>query len=279
MKFYFILPLLAIGITYCLFFLTSTYLVTFERLCTRTTQIEVQPLLFSDSYVFAKAKLNLVRYIELTNDKCLVSIINLKKKKKVLEYISEKDHEESQKRTKGLVWYFDNKLMLPKNCSNYILPLNNLSLEISENWTYVPEVNDHWQTPQEFVATGRGDLEEIVNTYASILRANYSPENLRVGVGLVSFGYTTGKYMWVEVYENGSWYPILVFPKRFYIGKNRTRVAPTIQQDYFFSHKLPIVKLIAYYNDVYLYPNGTYPKNWIKMPRGAILEFFTSYLS
>jgi len=159
-------------------------------------------------------------------------------------------------------------------------------------WTWVSDetlngIEEKWLTPTEFLEktpTYSGnpdygepvsDCEEQANTLASLLIASeeYDESTVRVAVGKVDFGNVSGGHAWVEVYEDGEWFPLDPTDGPYYDDESCELVsADTSEIDYdkYLSSTYPAVEVWYYYNNEYFMDTGTQngdaPVSWNKEP-------------
>lgn len=157
--------------------------------------------------------------------------------------------------------------------------------QMAVQWIYVSdeELNhtaDKWLTPDEFLTNTPhypsnplqdkvvSDCEEKANTLVSLIRAEgIRPEEVRVALGQVTFNDVETGHAWVELLANGRW--LALDPSWGSYWDNKA--GKLIQRrgfpfDYYDSHTYPVLKVWAYYNDIYyLDPrdgSGNAPASW-----------------
>lgn len=160
------------------------------------------------------------------------------------------------------------------------------------SWTWVSDetlnsVDEKWLTPTEFLEETPtyssnpdygepvSDCEEQANTLASLLIASgeYNESTVRVAIGKVDFGNVSGGHAWVEVYEDGEWFPLDPTEGSYYDDDNCSIVSVDISEiDYeeYLENTYPAVKVWYYYNDKYFMEvgkqNGDVPVFWNEQP-------------
>jgi hypothetical protein len=161
------------------------------------------------------------------------------------------------------------------------------------SWTWVSDetLNDEeekWLTPTEFLedtpsyssnpvyGEPASDCEEQANTLASLLIASgeYNESTVRVAIGEVNFGDVSGGHAWVEVYEDGEWFPLDPTNGPYYDDDSSELVpAETSDVDYYEYKEstYPVVEIWYYYNDDYFIDLGTHsgnaPVSWNNVPK------------
>ncbi|HIH73884.1 MAG TPA: transglutaminase domain-containing protein [Methanosarcina sp.] len=164
--------------------------------------------------------------------------------------------------------------------------------EAATSWTWVSDetLNDKeekWLTPAEFLnetaiyssnpvyGEPASDCEEQANTLASLLIASeeYNESTVRVAIGKVDFGEVSGGHAWVEVYEDGEWFPLDPTDGPYYDDNTSKLVAADssdIDYDQYRNGAYPAVEIWYYYNNEYFIDLGTYlgnaPVSWNKKP-------------
>ncbi len=150
--------------------------------------------------------------------------------------------------------------------------------EAALSWTWISDqtlncVEEKWLTPSEFLKetpnyssnpdSGEpvSDCEEQANTLASLLIASeeYNESTVRVAVGKVDFGNVSGGHAWVEVYEDGGWFPLDPTDGPYYDDDSCELVsADTSEIDYdrYLSSAYPAVEVWYYYNNEYFVDTG-----------------------
>lgn len=160
------------------------------------------------------------------------------------------------------------------------------------SWTWVSDeilngVDEKWLTPTEFLEETPtyssnpdygepvSDCEEQANTLASLLIASgeYNESTARVAIGKVEFGNVSGAHAWVEVFEDGEWFPLDPTEGPYYDDDNCSMVSADvsgIDYDEYLESTYPAVKVWYYYNDKYFMEvgtqNGDAPVFWNKQP-------------
>lgn len=164
--------------------------------------------------------------------------------------------------------------------------------EAALSWTWVSDetlngVDEKWLTPTEFLEETPtyssnpdygepvSDCEEQANTLASLLIASgeYNESIVRVAIGKVDFGNVSGGHAWVEVYENGEWFPLDPTEGPYYDDDNCSTVSVDVSEidyDEYLESTYPAVKVWYYYNDKYFMEvgtqNGDIPASWNEQP-------------
>lgn len=164
--------------------------------------------------------------------------------------------------------------------------------EAALSWTWVSDetlngVEEKWFTPTEFLeetptystnpdyGNPVSDCEEQANTLVSLLIASgeYNESTARVAVGKVDFGNTSGGHAWVEVCENGEWFPLDPTYGSYYDDESCELVSvdtSDIDYDEYLTSKYPAVEVWYYYNNKYFTEvgngNGNAPVSWNKAP-------------
>lgn len=160
------------------------------------------------------------------------------------------------------------------------------------SWTWVSDetlngVDEKWLTPTEFLEETPAyssnpdygepvsDCEEQANTLASLLIASgeYNESTVRVAIGKVDFGNVSGGHAWVEVYEDGEWFPLDPTEGSYYDDDNCSIVSADVSEinyDEYLESTYPAVKVWYYYNDKYFMEvgtqNGDVPVSWNEQP-------------
>ena len=99
--------------------------------------------------------------------------------------------------------------------------------EAALSWAWVSDetlnnAEEKWLTPTEFLeetpaysndpvpGEPASDCEEQANALASLLIASeeYNESTVRVAIGKIDFEDVSGGHSWVEVYEDGGWFPL-----------------------------------------------------------------------
>jgi len=164
--------------------------------------------------------------------------------------------------------------------------------EAALSWTWVSDetlngVDEKWLTPTEFLEETPtyssnpdygepvSDCEEQANTLASLLIASgeYNESTVRVAIGKVDFGNVSGGHAWVEVYQDGEWFPLDPTEGPYYDDDNSSIVSVDVSEiDYeeYLENIYPAVKVWYYYNDKYFMEvgkqNGDVPVFWNEQP-------------
>lgn len=162
------------------------------------------------------------------------------------------------------------------------------------SWIWVSDMTltgkqETWLYPSQFLyetpsystnpvpGTVVSDCEDQANALASLLIASgeYDESTVRVAIGEVSLSGTSGGHAWVEVYENGKWFPLdpTVGP---YYDEGTGSIADSDEFNtgyyYFKDRKYSVVKLWYYYNNEYFIDissgTGNVPDNWKAVPSG-----------
>lgn len=166
--------------------------------------------------------------------------------------------------------------------------------EAALSWVWVSDSllngqEEAWLYPAEFLSetpdyssnpvsgTIVSDCEEQANTLASLLLASgeYNESSVRVAVGYVNFDGIAGGHAWVEVYEDGEWFPLDATIGPYY-DENKNEVVAGDEEtgDYyqFTTESYPVMELWYYYNDKYFFDvisqTGNTPDNWKDVPSG-----------
>ncbi|WMW26027.1 transglutaminase domain-containing protein [Methanolobus sediminis] len=165
--------------------------------------------------------------------------------------------------------------------------------ETAVSWIWVSDTTlnyqpDGWLTPTEFLqdtpdfdsnpVPGEivSDCTEQANTLASLLigSGEYDEETLRVVMGQVTSSNINGGHAWVEVYEDGEWFPVDATVGPYYDEDLEEVVYPDnykdIDFDYFRDEKYSVVELWYYYNNEYIIDvssgTGDAPDYWYSIP-------------
>lgn len=164
--------------------------------------------------------------------------------------------------------------------------------EAALSWVWVSDetlngMEEKWLTPAEFLedtpdysenpVSGEqaSDCEEQANTLASLLIASgeYNESSVRVAIGEVDFGDVSGGHAWVEVCEDGSWFPLDATAGPYYDDYSSKLVeVDTSKIDYeeYKDSTYPVVEVWYYYNNEYFIDmetqNGNAPVSWQKLP-------------
>lgn len=164
--------------------------------------------------------------------------------------------------------------------------------EAALSWTWVSDetlngVDEKWLTPTEFLEktpTYSGnpdygepvsDCEEQANTLSSLLitSGEYNESTVRVAIGKVDFGNVSGGHAWVEVYENGEWFPLDPTEGPYYDDENCSIVSADVSEinyDEYLDSTYPAAKVWYYYNNKYFMEVGKQNENvpvfWNEQP-------------
>ena len=160
------------------------------------------------------------------------------------------------------------------------------------SWTWVSDetLNDEeeqWLTPTEFLdetpaysgnpvyGEPASDCEEQANALASLLIASgeYNESTARVAIGKVDFGDASGGHAWVEVCENGEWFPLDPTDGPYYNDESSELVpadSSDIDYEEYLKSEYPAVEIWYYYNNEYFIDLetkiGNAPVSWNKKP-------------
>lgn len=161
------------------------------------------------------------------------------------------------------------------------------------SWTWVSDetLNDEeekWLTPAEFLedtslystnpvyGEPASDCEEQANTLASLLIASgeYNESMVRVAIGQVDFGDVSGGHAWVEVYEDGEWFPLDPTDGPYYDDDSSELIpadSSEVDYDEYRDSSYPVVEIWYYYNNEYFIDLGTRsgnaPVSWNNVPK------------
>lgn len=165
--------------------------------------------------------------------------------------------------------------------------------ETAVSWIWVSDVTlnnqpDGWLTPTEFLqdtpdfdsnpVPGEivSDCTEQANTLASLLigSGEYDEESLRVVMGQVTSSNNNSGHAWIEVYEDGEWFPVDATVGPYYDDDLGEVIYPDnyedIDFDYFRDEKYSVLYLWYYYNNKYSIDvssgTGNAPDNWYSVP-------------
>lgn len=165
--------------------------------------------------------------------------------------------------------------------------------EAAVSWIWVSDTvlngqQEEWLTPSEFLEETpdydsnpvsceiASDCEEQANTLASLLIGSgvYDESEVRVAIGLVNFDGSTGGHAWVEVYEDGEWFPVDATVGPYYDSKRSKMVYPEDYEDidfyYFQNEDYSVIELWYYYNNEYYLDmssgTGDAPDSWNDTP-------------
>ena len=146
--------------------------------------------------------------------------------------------------------------------------------ETAVEWIWVSDSTlngqqELWLTPTEFLeetpdydsnpVPGEivSDCEDQANTLASLLigSGEYDESDVRVAIGLVNFDGSTGGHAWVEVYEDGEWFPVDATVGPYYDDDEEEVIYPDdyedIDFDYFLDEDYSVIEIWYYYNNEY----------------------------
>lgn len=121
------------------------------------------------------------------------------------------------------------------------------------------------------------DCSEQANTLASLLIASdeYDESTVRVAIGEVSLSGMSGGHAWVEVYEEGEWFPLDPTVGPYYDERTGCVVDNDESKKGYYcfkDRKYSVVKLWYYYNNEYFIDvisgTGNAPDNWKAVPSG-----------
>jgi hypothetical protein len=165
--------------------------------------------------------------------------------------------------------------------------------ETAVSWIWVSDntLNDQpdgWLTPTEFLQDTPdfdsnpmpgeivSDCTEQANTLASLLigSGEYDEETLRVVMGQVTSSNINGGHAWVEVYEDGEWFPVDATVGPYYDDDLGEVIYPDNYQDidfdYFRNENYSVIEIWYYYNNEYILDvssgTGDVPDNWYSVP-------------
>jgi hypothetical protein len=165
--------------------------------------------------------------------------------------------------------------------------------EVSLSWVWVSDktlnnAEEKWLTPSEFLeetsayssnpvyGEPASDCEEQANTLASLLIASgeYNKSTVRVAVGKVDFEEVSGGHTWVEVCEDGEWFPLDPTEGTYYDDDNSELIPADLSEidyDKYSDSKYPVVEIWYYYNDEYFIDLdtrlGNAPVSWNNIPK------------
>ncbi|MDQ1275536.1 MAG: hypothetical protein QG610_1110 [Euryarchaeota archaeon] len=165
--------------------------------------------------------------------------------------------------------------------------------EAALSWVWVSDETlnceeEKWLTPTEFLedtseyssnpvhGEPASDCEEQANTLASLLIASgeYNESTVRVAVGKVDFGDVSGGHAWVEVYEDGEWFPLDSTDGPYYDDDSSELIpaeSSEVNYDKYRDSTYPVVEIWYYYNDEYFIDLGTQlenaPVSWNNIPK------------
>jgi len=161
------------------------------------------------------------------------------------------------------------------------------------SWTWVSDETlnyeeEQWLTPTEFLdetpayssnpvyGEPASDCEEQANTLASLLIASgeYNESTVRVAIGKVDFGDVSGGHAWVEVYEDGAWFPLDPTDGPYYDDDSSELIpadSSDVDYDQYSDSVYPVVEIWYYYNNEYFIDLGTQienaPVSWNNIPK------------
>lgn len=161
------------------------------------------------------------------------------------------------------------------------------------SWTWVSDETlngeeEKWLTPTEFLeetpsyssnpvySEPVSDCEEQANTLASLLIASgeYNESTVRVAIGQVDFGDVSGGHAWVEVYEDGEWFPLDPTNGPYYDDDSSELIPANSSEVDYYEYRdstYPVVEIWYYYNDEYFIDLGTQsgnaPISWNNVPK------------
>ncbi|WP_255334496.1 transglutaminase-like domain-containing protein [Methanosarcina sp. KYL-1] len=164
--------------------------------------------------------------------------------------------------------------------------------EAALSWAWVSDealngMKEKWLTPVEFLEETPdysknpipgepvSDCEEQANTLASLLIASeeYDESTVRVAVGEADFGEVSGGHAWVEVCEDGIWFPLDPTGGPYYDEENSELVpvdTSKIAYEEYRDSSYPAVEVWYYYNNEYFLDlgarSGDAPVSWQKLP-------------
>ncbi|WMW26061.1 transglutaminase domain-containing protein [Methanolobus sediminis] len=165
--------------------------------------------------------------------------------------------------------------------------------EAAVEWIWVSDMTlngqqEEWLTPTEFLedtpdydsnpVPGEivSDCEDQANTLASLLigSGEYDESEVRVAIGLVNFDGSTGGHAWIEVYEDGEWFPVDATVGPYYDDDEKEVIYPDdyedIDFDYFQDEEYSVIEIWYYYNNEYFIDvtsgTGDAPDNWDDAP-------------
>lgn len=97
---------------------------------------------------------------------------------------------------------------------------------------------------------------------------------MRVAIGKVDFGDVSGGHAWVEVYEDGEWFPLDPTDGPYYDDESSELIladSSEINYDKYSDSIYPVVEIWYYYNNEYLIDFGTRcgnaPVSWNNIPK------------
>lgn len=171
----------------------------------------------------------------------------------------------------------DNKYDIYEAALSWVWVSDSLLNGQKEAWLYpaefLSETPDYSSNPVS--GTIVSDCEEQANTLASLLIASgeYNESSVRVAIGYVNFDGITGGHAWVEVYEDGKWFPLDATIGPYYDESEDEVVAgaeDSTNYYHFTTESYPVMQLWYYYNDDYfvdvISQTGNAPDNWKEVP-------------
>ncbi|WP_406670420.1 transglutaminase-like domain-containing protein [Methanolobus sp. ZRKC4] len=165
--------------------------------------------------------------------------------------------------------------------------------EAAVSWIWVSDTilngqQDAWLPPAEFLEDTPyfdsnpmpgeivSDCSEQANTLASLLigSGKYDESTVRVAIGEREFSTSTGGHAWVEVYEDGGWFPVDAVVGPYYDDDTSEIVYPDNYEDidfyYYLDENYSAIEVWYYYNNEYFIDvdSGTVdaPDNWNSIP-------------
>jgi hypothetical protein len=165
--------------------------------------------------------------------------------------------------------------------------------ETAVSWIWVSDATlnnqpDGWLTPTEFLqdtpdfdsnpVPGKivSDCTEQANTLASLLigSGEYDEDTLRVVMGQVTGSNIDGGHAWIEVYEDGEWFPVDATVGPHYDENLEKVIYPDnyedVDFDYFRDENYSVIEIWYYYNNKYIINvsscAGDAPDNWYAIP-------------
>ncbi|WP_406655565.1 transglutaminase domain-containing protein [Methanolobus sp. ZRKC2] len=166
--------------------------------------------------------------------------------------------------------------------------------EKAVSWVWVSDMTltgrqESWLTPSEFLYDSPeytsnplegsivSDCEDQANALASLLIASgeYDESSVRVAIGEVSFGDVVGGHAWVEVYEEGRWFPLDATVGPYY-DDNKSELVDSDSSEtgyyYFRDEGYSVLEIWYYYNNEYFIDIGNRignaPDNWMSISSG-----------
>ncbi|AFV23564.1 hypothetical protein Mpsy_1356 [Methanolobus psychrophilus R15] len=166
--------------------------------------------------------------------------------------------------------------------------------QVAVSWVWVSDMTltgkqETWLYPSQFLydtssystnpvpGTIVSDCEDQANALASLLIASdeYDESTVRVAIGEVSLSGISGGHAWVEVYEEGEWFPLDATFGPYYDDDAGCVVdTDTANMDfyYFKDRHYSVTRLWYYYNNEYFIDvssgTGNAPDNWKAVPSG-----------